>query len=233
MKVLGIETATDVCSAALVTGPSVVVEEWVERKSAHAERLLPMIEQLLRGAGLAAADLDVVAVSIGPGSFTGLRIGLSVAKGLVFATGARMVAVPTLEALAARVTAETLPGERVFALLDARREEVYCQLFDVAGGRAVACGEPRDATLTQLPALAGDGPLLLTGEARGKAHAALAAAGRRIRIASSTLGRNSAVPVAILGRERVQRGEEDDPSLLEPRYIKDFFLRSGTFTPGV
>lgn len=233
MTILGIETATDVCSAALLTGTADVLEEWVERKSVHAERLVPMIERLVRRGGISAADVNAVAVSIGPGSFTGLRIGLSVAKGLVYATGCALVAVPTLEALAARVIGEMRTGERVLAVLDARREEVYVQLFDVAGGAVVACGEPRDIRLGALAEFVGSGPVLVTGEARTKAASALYPENPSVRVADGDLARASAVSVVLAGRDRAACGAQEDPVTLEPRYIKEFFLRSGSPTAGV
>lgn len=100
MKILGIETATEVCAVALFHDWNIVSEIAKEEKYIHAEKLLPMIHQLLSSCKVELSELDAIAVSIGPGSFTGLRIGLSVAKGLSYSSNLPLVAVSTLKACA-------------------------------------------------------------------------------------------------------------------------------------
>ena len=98
--ILAIETATDICGVALVQNQNVVAQRVLAEKYVHSEKLLPMIDEVLRDASFSAKHLDAIAVSIGPGSFTGLRIGLSTAKGLALSLGKSVIAVPTLDALA-------------------------------------------------------------------------------------------------------------------------------------
>ncbi len=93
----------------------------------HGRALAPLVARVIADAGCRAEDLGAIAVSIGPGSFTGLRTGLGLAKGMVYALGCPLVTVPTLDALAAVAAAD--PGERVCAMLDARRGEVYAALY--------------------------------------------------------------------------------------------------------
>src|SRR5712692_6734191 len=100
MIVLGIETATAVCGAAIVEDAGVRAEASIEAEHIHSEKLISLIDEALNRATIPFSSIDSVAVSIGPGSFTGLRIGLSVAKGLVYAGGKSLAAVSTLEALA-------------------------------------------------------------------------------------------------------------------------------------
>jgi tRNA threonylcarbamoyladenosine biosynthesis protein TsaB len=100
MLLLAIETATDVCSVAVFGDGRLLASVSERRPRIHAERLVPMISELLRSVNFTPGELDVVALSSGPGSYTGLRIGAATAKGLLFSTGARLVAVSTLEALA-------------------------------------------------------------------------------------------------------------------------------------
>ena len=110
MIVLGIETATAVCAVALVDDDVVRAERRYEIPQAHSEKLMECVDDCLKSAGLALSSIDGIAISIGPGSFTGLRIGLSVAKGLAFATDKPVVGVPTLEALAVTTRAEGCCG---------------------------------------------------------------------------------------------------------------------------
>ncbi len=231
MTVLGIETATVVCSAAIAVDGALVAEETLEQHAVHAEKLLTLIDRSLRTAGRTTRDLTAVAVSIGPGSFTGLRIGLSVAKGLVYATGCPIVAVPTLATLAHRVSGwEARPrGVPILTVLDARRDEVYCQLFTADGDEPVAAGDARDCTLAELGSSLPGGPVIVTGDARQKVAEFLSVTDGgtgRVIVAPETHARCSGGSVAILGGSLFSRGVVEDPAHLEPRYIKEFFLKS-------
>ena len=126
MLTLGIDTATWFACVGLANNGTVVAEKSVHVRTGHADILLPLIEQVLRKADVALTNVEGIGVSVGPGTFSGLRIGLSTAKGLCYGLGQQLVGVSTLEALAATVTDwEGLVG----ALLDARRKEVYAAFF--------------------------------------------------------------------------------------------------------
>ncbi|HJW70308.1 MAG TPA: tRNA (adenosine(37)-N6)-threonylcarbamoyltransferase complex dimerization subunit type 1 TsaB, partial [Candidatus Binatia bacterium] len=118
----------------------VLAEDAEPTSRSHVTSLPGLVERVLARAGLTVRDVEGLAVSIGPGSFTGLRIGLGLAKGLAFAGGVPLATVSTLEALAE--VAEAAPGQRVCAALDARKHEVYAALFDI----------DRDGTLRRLSA---------------------------------------------------------------------------------
>ncbi len=137
--ILAIETATDVCGVALVQNQNVIAQRMRAEKYVHSEKLLPMIDEVLRDASLSAKDLDAIAVSIGPGSFTGLRIGLSTAKGLALSLGISVIAVPTLDALAyAFFRAKGWSSIAVVCpMIDARRDEAFFCFYriDAAGVR--------------------------------------------------------------------------------------------------
>ena len=138
MRILGIDTATAAASVALIEDGKLVAEEiqsktgkssdgeMAQRRGNHAEIVLPLIQSLLGKTHTTAADLSGIAISIGPGSFTGLRIGLATAKGIAYACGLPLVGVSTLKANAARVTG--FDGI-ICSLLDARKSEVYFALF--------------------------------------------------------------------------------------------------------
>jgi len=134
MKLLAVETATMLGGLAIMDGTTLVAESRLNVKVTHSERLMREIVHALGVAGMEIGDIDVFGISIGPGSFTGLRVGLSTVKGLVYATGKKFVAVPTLEAFALNVP---FSGLQVCPLLDARRKEVYAAVFRWAKGRFV------------------------------------------------------------------------------------------------
>jgi tRNA threonylcarbamoyladenosine biosynthesis protein TsaB len=218
MRVLGIETATWTAGVGLVVDGEIVAE-----RSRHAERgthavsLLPLVEDVLAAGACTVDDLDVVAVSCGPGSFTGLRVGLSVAKGLACAAGARLVGVPTLEALAK--TAADRRGH-ICAALDARRGEVYAACFVAGpdGWRRLTAD-----TLTTAGELVASLPA--SGVVIGDAVDAYGDLFRERLGAGVTLlpfdshGPRGGV-VAMLGWERARSGDFDDLHALEPFYIR-------------
>ena len=229
MKVLGIETATAVCAAALVHHGRLVAEASFNEKKVHAEKLVPLIDSVLREAEITLSDIEGIAVSIGPGSFTGLRIGLSVAKGLAFGSSKPIIAVPTLQALAHRLVDSFVVGSSTFILaaLDARRDEVYCQLWGVDEGTLVPQWDARDMTVSALLHELGDREVILTGDGSAKILAVTNGLGQnaRFKFIGDDLAQCSAGSVACIGESLLEQGKTDDPATLEPRYIKDFFLK--------
>lgn len=129
MRALGIDTATAIASVGLVTDDTAVVRQR-PMASSHARTLLPLIDEVLDAAAVRLSSIDVLAVSIGPGSFTGLRIGLAVVKGLALASRLPVVGVPTLEAYARALGPR--PGT-VWPVLDARKGEVYAAGYRWSG----------------------------------------------------------------------------------------------------
>ena len=133
-RILHLETTAGICGVALSDGEGeVVLVREHQEPNAHSRVLVPMIQTTLREAAWAVGDLDAVAVSAGPGSYTGLRIGGSAAKGICFATGLPLIAVSTLEAMASGIR-QTMPAADFYIpMLDARRMEVYTAVYAHSG----------------------------------------------------------------------------------------------------
>jgi tRNA threonylcarbamoyladenosine biosynthesis protein TsaB len=220
---LALETATDTCGVALLRDDQVAAEVHLHQPRVHAERLTPLVEISLRQANTEAAALDAVAVSMGPGSYTGLRIGVSTAKGWALATGAALVGVPTLGAYAAQMRPMVQEGDVICPLFDARRDEVYA-----AGYRATADGLDEQAptkalTVDALPDWIGpvDGRLWLVGDGAEKSRRALAAVGSGPTVVPPDVVAPSATWVGRRGRERLQADGPDDLATFEPLYVKE------------
>lgn len=128
--ILSIETSTNVCSAALHRDDQLLGLEITHEPNSAASQLAVMIDRLLKNNHIASADLTAVAVSAGPGSYTGLRIGVATAKGMCYALGIPLVAVNSLEIMAAQINASNEDGILLCPMIDARRMEVYTMLFD-------------------------------------------------------------------------------------------------------
>ena len=126
-RILSLETSTSICSVALHECGTLLALAEIKEPGAHAEKLVLLVDEVFEKAGLNFRDLDAVAVSQGPGSYTGLRIGVSTAKGIAYGLDIPLIGINTLQAMAASQPLN--PGEFVVAVLDARRKEVYTQTF--------------------------------------------------------------------------------------------------------
>src|SRR5450631_3081190 len=176
MRVLAIDTALEACSAAVLDTElgTIVTHESLPMLRGHAEALLPMIARVMDRAGLEFAALDRIAVTTGPGSFTGLRVGISAARGIALATAKPAVGLSTLAAFAAPLIAadDTLP---VVTAIDARHDHVYLQVFGPGGRTLVA---PRIVPLREAIRVSATGAPRLIGTA-AKILAAAWPAGER------------------------------------------------------
>ena len=217
MLILGIETSTPVCSVALSDGSGVMAQYTLASDMHHSERLVPMVQQVLADAGVTLGDLHGVAVASGPGSFTGLRIGMGLAKGLCMAAGLPLLPVPTLAGMALGAGCEGLP---VCPMLDARRGEVYAGVYDCVDGRVVSrlpdrAGPVSDwfADLPRPVVLVGDGAWLHRAQM-------LEALSGGAHFASRALGRPDAGAIALLGADMLVRGDMGDVDAVEPVYLR-------------
>ena len=182
---LAIETAGSACSAAVARGDTVLAAECRALRHGHAEALFPMIERVMQKAGLSPSQLGAVAAALGPGGFTGIRVGLAAAHGIALAVGARLVGVSSFAAVAAcmagrRVAAAGGSGEQTLLVaLDSRRADLYVQLFalgtasPLAAPQALIADRLADYVASGTPSLPGDAPLLIAGDAAEAAATAL------------------------------------------------------------
>jgi tRNA threonylcarbamoyladenosine biosynthesis protein TsaB len=179
------------------------------------------IDGVLRAARWELADVEAFAVALGPGSFTGLRIGLSTVKGLAFATGKPVVGIPTLDALAWALPFCAYP---VCPVLDARKNEVYAGLYRTLEGCLEVLEAPRavsPATLAEELRASTAGPLVFVGDAVTPFSSVLTGIlGTRARLAPADLRLPSAVTVGELGGWALGRGEAADPAALAPLYLR-------------
>lgn len=128
--ILSVDTSTQNCSVALHENGRLITQELVDEEGSHSKSLTLLIEKVMKTAGRALTDLSAVAVSNGPGSYTGLRIGLATAKGICFALDKPLICLPTLQVLASAV--DTPAGSLLLPMLDARRMEVYAAVYTAA-----------------------------------------------------------------------------------------------------
>jgi len=219
MPILAIETATLVSSVALATADTLLAEITLQTKKTHSELLMPHIDKILAMAQVDKADIKAVAVSIGPGSFTGLRIGLATAKTLAYAMKVPLIGVPTLAALAYGCL---VPGAILAPMLDAQKHNVYQAVFEWRNGELTELMPPTvmhiDEALNKLAEY--NKPVVLMGEAAVLYRTKIQEVGNHLVLAAPHLIIQRAGSVATLGHILIKQGIQHDVMALEPLYIR-------------
>ena len=224
--ILAIETGTDICSVALVRDGELVALRESDEERNHAKKIAVFVDELLRECGVAADELDAVAVSKGPGSYTGLRIGVSFAKGLCYGQNIPLVAVGSLDSLVAVaredyeagiIDIENWDNAMLCPMIDARRMEVYTQLFNAEG---VAQSDV-EAKIIDEESFAAERasayPLVIFGSGAKKCEETLKGA-TLIDVVPSARG------MARLAEQAFVEGKIEDVAYFEPFYLKDFVV---------
>ena len=216
MILVALETSSFVAGIAVTDEDRVLIESSLQVGTVFAERLPVMLEQALKDADVPFDRINGFAVSIGPGSYTGLRVGLGLAKGLAFTTGKPLVTVPTLDTIALCVPYSKYP---VHAVLDARRQKIYTAEYDTSGGMPDRRSPYQATTLDSLMNSVTT-PVVFAGPGAREYQTPI----------NQALGNNAlflpseaslrAASVAFLGREAMHRGEQASLYEVEPMYIR-------------
>lgn len=217
---LALDTATDACSVAVLAGDAIAAHRSALMARGHAEALMPMVLETLEAAGLGFADLSAVGVTIGPGAFTGLRIGLSAARGIGLAAGIAVIGATTLEVVAHGVPDEEREGAGVVAAIESKRTDLYIQAF---GSDLVPLGAPASVMPDALAEALPEGPLVLAGDAAARAAEALRASGQGERVTISAAGPHpDARVLARIAAARLAAAGDDMGALAapEPLYLR-------------
>ncbi len=214
MNILALDSSGNVCTAAVLRDDRILAENYVDNLKTHSETLAPMAEGCLAAAGISIRDMDLFACAIGPGSFTGLRIGAGLVKAWAHVSGKPALGVNTLDALAFTAGSGALP---VCPIIDARRGEVYTAVYK-EGERT---GEYRALALAALlEELAGQ-EMLFTGDAALRYAAQIQEASPRFRVAHPGIALQRAGSVGLLAYRQYRQGARGDAYLLEPFYLRE------------
>ena len=211
MNILGIETSTRAASVAVVSDGKILSEVIQESHSPHSETLQVQIEEVIKNSGV-ADKIDAVAVSIGPGSFTGLRIGLAAAKVLAYAWKIKIVGVPTLQAMAFNFPTDFVT---VLPLIDAQKNRAYVQQFKNCLPQNKIEVQAIDEVVKSAEKI--DGEVFLCGDVLHKIKIELPA---NVKIAPVNLKMPRAANVALCGKFLLEQGREDNLMNLEPLYVR-------------
>lgn len=217
MIILAIDTATTTGSVSVTDGVTLLAETTIGRKETHSIHLMGMIDQTLDLAGVDIHQVDGFAYTKGPGSFTGLRIGLSVVKGLAFANQKPLVGISSLRALAYQAADDT---RLICALVDARNKEVYCAQYRWREGDLISEEAPRSLPPEQFVTRINE-PCLLVGDGAIRYQEMIAdALGGRAKFASTYQHIIRGVSIAALSVPFFERGQFDDINTGTPFYIR-------------
>ena len=214
--ILNIETATKNCSVSLAkNGQTVLCKEIAEQGYSHAEKLHVFIEEIIKDTGLTVKDLKAIAISKGPGSYTGLRIGVSTAKGLCYALGIPLIAIDTLQVLAQKVTQK---DGLIVPMIDARRMEVYSAVFNhnhqkIEEVQAEVLTENSYAEITET--------VYFVGDCQDKCQSVLT---KDNFVFMPEIVFPSANEMSPISFEKFNKNEFEDVAYFEPFYLKDFML---------
>ncbi len=208
-----LETSTESCSTVLTKGGEVIAYRYTDQPRSHASKLALHISEVFAESGLSIAECDAVAVSEGPGSYTGLRVGVSTAKGLCFGSGKPLIAIPTPQILAMAAVGR---AEKIVALIDARRMEAYCALFD-GNGTLLKSVKPIIFEKNSFKDLLDEGSVIFIGNAADKLKSVISHP-NAIFDQCDPLAKHMIIPAT----EAFIKKEFKDIAYFEPFYLKDF-----------
>ncbi len=221
MKILGVESSATSASAAIVENGKVIACEASNTGLTHSQTLLPMVESTLKKAAATLSDIDYLAVSNGPGSFTGIRIGVSLVKGMADPLNKSCVAVSTLEAIA-----KPLENTGVIAasVMDARCNQVYCALFDCEGAKMSRLTEDEAISIDELTEClkAQKKRIVLIGDGANVCYNKMKDELSNITIASAAIRYQSASSVALIAEDLILEDESNaiKAEALVPEYLR-------------
>ena len=219
MKILALETSAKAVSAAVTENGKVLASGYQDTGLTHSRTLMPIVEHILKNTNLTMADMDAIAVSAGPGSFTGIRIGVSAAKGLAFAVDKPAAGVSTLAAMARNVA---FADGLIVCAMDARRNQVYNALFEAKDGSLTRLTEDRAIGLAELAEELKDDPRPKTvvGDGGRLCFDFLQNAGIPCRLAPAHLLMQNAMSVALEAEALAAEGKLVSAQELEPVYLR-------------
>jgi tRNA threonylcarbamoyladenosine biosynthesis protein TsaB len=229
--VLGLDTAGTTASIAIVSHGKVIAE-LAQPAASHGVALPAAVAEVLGQGGITFQDLRGIAVGMGPGSFTGLRVGIAYAKGLILALGCALIGIPTFDCLALAAFEKASPPDdtTICPIFDARKGEVYANLYRVSADRLDKISQPLVIKLQNLFPELTDG-VILAGDSKAKeASLLLSERGMRSTVLDEAGANSRGRYVAALGAERMARGVTDTPAIVEPLYIR---TAEATFKPAV
>lgn len=220
MRILALDTSTDVASAAISENGVIIGEYSCNKGKTHSQKIMPMIQNLLEKLDMSALDMDAFAASVGPGSFTGLRIGVTTVKAMAFAAGKPVISVPTLDALAYNLP---MVSSLICPVIDARNNQVFTAVYGFDGGSLKRHTDYLAVHINELADIIShmEGEVIFLGDAAVKHRAFfISELGERVRIAPQNTALAKASSVAALACEAYNSGKLESCYDMVPFYLR-------------
>lgn len=220
MRILAVDTSTNVATVAILEDDTIIGEYSCNRGKTHSQRLMPMVQNLLEMVGLKAADMDAFAASIGPGSFTGLRIGVTTVKAMAFAAGKQVISVHTLDALAYNLS---ISKDLICPIIDARNDQVFTAIYRFVDGKLQRLTEYMGVHISelvnQLNAMS-DEVIFLGDGCKTHKEYFKKELGQRVHFAAPDAALARATSVAILAKELYSDEKPESCYDMVPYYLR-------------
>jgi len=220
VRILSLETSTTVCSVAIHENESLLAVAEIHLEHSHASKVASLVKEVIKFSGMEIKDVNAVAVSSGPGSYTGLRIGTSTAKGICYSLSIPLLAIDTLSLLAAQVNKTNVTKAWLCPMIDARRMEVYCSISD-SNGSLIHGVEAKVVDERSFEELLEKGPIIFFGNGADKCRAVIRHS-NAIFISGIT---PSASQLGIMALQKFQEDKVEDLFRFEPLYLKEFRVK--------
>ena len=220
MKILSIESASVSASCAVSEDENILGEYTLRHKKTHSEKLMPLIEDLMQELGLKLNDIDLIAVSKGPGSYTGLRIGASIAKSLAFATGVKIVGVPTMKSLAANVYDD---DKLIVPIMDAKAGRIYTGVFKWENGECTKVLEQFPCNVEELIEIINGykEPVIFNGDGSVNYRDIIESSlNRKADFAPNVYNYLKASTLAIIAHKMAIQGDTVSANEFKPQYLR-------------
>lgn len=218
--ILSLETSTGVCSVSLHDDENLIVDREIHVPQSHASKLALLVDEVVQASGRSLKQLEAVAIASGPGSYTGLRIGTSMAKGLCYSLNVPLIAIGTLDVMASQVNKINADRSLLCPMIDARRMEVYCKVFDAD----LVVRQDVDARIIDETSFSGflaSERIVFFGDGALKCR-------ELIRHGNASFLDNvypSASQLGFLASTKLKAGLTEDVTRFEPFYLKDFLVK--------
>ena len=220
VRILSLETSTTVCSVALHENDSLLAAAEVHLEHSHASKLAQLVDTVVKFSGLSLPDINAVAVSSGPGSYTGLRIGTSTAKGICFALSVPLIAIDTLAILSEQMNRTNIGRSLLCPMIDARRMEVYCSVTD-PDGSVVQSVEAKIIDEKSFEEILNEHRMIFFGNGAGKCRAVITHSNAAFVDGVTP----SAVQLGLMAFRKFEGAEFEDLYHFEPFYLKEFKVK--------
>lgn len=223
MKILAIDTSSKICSVAILEDTEIIIEKHIEDELTHSQKLMPLIDELLKKCNLKIKDFDLLSCCIGPGSFTGVRIGVSTVKAFYDVTSIPIVGVTSLESLAYNTLESNFNNNIVCSIIDAKNDNIYYSVYEKNNNDFLPIEKAEAKNIDEMISLLNkyySKPILFIGDGSEKYQYLLTTKFKNAKFVEDKCNKQSAISVGKAGYYHYINGDYGDSNYITPLYLK-------------